>query len=107
MSGDEVLLQRVSIRMAITYEQGSEDIAVGIFLYVLSQLAHDGVEPRRATHEITGPTTTLQGPGPTASAPVATTRERDIMRERVAALLELNVGQEPAAQLDTADQLPW
>ena len=58
MNDDDVLLQRVTISVDIDYEPGSEHIAAGMFLDVLSRLAHDGVVPRWATLEITGPATT-------------------------------------------------
>ena len=53
-----MLLQRVTISVDIDYEPGSENIAAAMFLDVLSRLAHDGVEPRWTTLEITGAATT-------------------------------------------------
>jgi hypothetical protein len=58
VSADEVLVQRLTITVDIDYEPGYEHIAVGMFLDVLSRLAHDGAEPRWASLEITGPATT-------------------------------------------------
>jgi hypothetical protein len=58
VNDDEVLLQRVTISVDIDYEPGSENIAAAMFLDVLSRLAHDGVEPRWTTLEITGAATT-------------------------------------------------
>ena len=58
MSDDRPLLQRLTISVDIDYETGYEHIATGMFLDVLSRLTHDGVEPRWATLEITGPATT-------------------------------------------------
>ncbi|MGO9658254.1 MAG: hypothetical protein ACLQVK_11740 [Acidimicrobiales bacterium] len=58
MNHDEVLLQRVTVSVEIDYEAGSQHIAAAMCLDVMSRLAHDGVEPRWATLEITGPATT-------------------------------------------------
>lgn len=45
--------------MDIDYEPGYEHLAAGMYLDVLSRLAHDGAQPRRASLEVTGPATTL------------------------------------------------
>jgi hypothetical protein len=56
---DDLLLQRVTISVDIDYEPGYEQLAGAILVDVLSRLSRDGVEPRLATLEVTGPTTTL------------------------------------------------
>lgn len=55
---DEELLQRITISVDVDYEPGYEHVAAGALLNLLSHLAHDGVEPRCVTLEITGPRTT-------------------------------------------------
>ena len=58
MSGEEPLLQRITISIDLDYEPGYGHVAAGALLDVLSHLAHDGLEPRWVAVEITGPTTT-------------------------------------------------
>lgn len=55
---EDLLLQRFTISVDIDYEPSYEHLAAGILVDVLNRLARDGVEPRLATLEITGPTTT-------------------------------------------------
>jgi hypothetical protein len=58
MTEPEVLLQRITITIDIDHEHGYQYVATAALLDVISHLAHDGIEPRRVTLEITGPTTT-------------------------------------------------
>jgi len=58
MTGPQMLLQRITITIDIDHEPGYEYVATGALLDVISHLAHDGIEPRWVTLEITGPTTT-------------------------------------------------
>jgi hypothetical protein len=55
---DDDLLQRIKITVDIPAEPGTETIAAGALLDVLSHLQHDGIQPARTTLEITTPTTT-------------------------------------------------
>jgi hypothetical protein len=54
----EPLLQRITVTVDVDYEPGYEHIGAGLLLDVVSHLAHDGIEPRWLSLEITGPTTT-------------------------------------------------
>jgi hypothetical protein len=58
MRQPEILLQRITITIDIDHEPGYQYVATGALLDVISHLAHDGIEPRWVTLEITGPTTT-------------------------------------------------
>ena len=58
MNCPEPLLQRITITIDIDHEPGYQYVATGALLDVISHLAHDGIEPRWVTLEITGPTTT-------------------------------------------------
>ena len=58
MTEPELLLQRITITIDIDHEPGYEYVATGALLDVLSHLAHDGIEPRWVTLEVTGPATT-------------------------------------------------
>ena len=53
-----MMLQRITITIDIDHEPGYEYVATGALLDVISRLAHDGIEPRWVTLEITGPATT-------------------------------------------------
>ncbi len=58
MNCPEPLLQRITITIDIDHEPGYQYVATAALLDVISHLAHDGIEPRWVTLEITGPTTT-------------------------------------------------
>jgi len=58
MNCPEPLLQRITITIDIDHEPGYQYVATGALLDVISHLAHDGIEPRWVTLEITGPATT-------------------------------------------------
>jgi hypothetical protein len=58
MTKSEMLLQRITITIDIDHEPGYQYVATGALLDVISHLAHDGIEPRWVTLEITGPATT-------------------------------------------------
>jgi hypothetical protein len=53
----DIPCQRVVITVDFVDEPGSDTLAVGAFLDVLSHLEHDGIRPHRSTLEITTPTT--------------------------------------------------
>lgn len=55
---DEVLLQRFTITVDIDYEPGFEHVAAAILVDVLGHLGRDGIEPRWAALEVSGPATT-------------------------------------------------
>ena len=58
MSEHGPFLQRVTITVDFDYETGYEHLAAGIFLDVMGHLARDGAEPRWASLEVSGPTST-------------------------------------------------
>jgi hypothetical protein len=58
MTGPEGLIQRITITIEIDHEPGCEYVATGALLDVISHLAHDGIEPRWITLEMTGTATT-------------------------------------------------
>jgi hypothetical protein len=58
MTEPGVLRQRITITVDIDHEHGYEYVATGALLDVLGHLAHDGIEPRWVTLEITGTATT-------------------------------------------------
>jgi hypothetical protein len=58
MNCPEPVLQRITITIGIDHERGYEYVATGALLDVLDHLAHDGIEPRWVTLEITGTATT-------------------------------------------------
>jgi hypothetical protein len=58
MTNPEILLQRITITIDIDHEPGYEYVATSALLDVISRFAHDGIEPRWVTLEITGPATT-------------------------------------------------
>ena len=58
MNCPEPLLQRITITIDIDHEPGYQYVATSALLDVISHLAHDGIEPRWVTLEITGPATT-------------------------------------------------
>lgn len=58
MNDDGPLVQRVAITVDLDYEPGYEHLAAAMFLEVMGRLAHHGAEPRWASLEVSGPTST-------------------------------------------------
>jgi len=52
------VLQRITVSVDIDYEPDYQHIAAGVLLEVIGKLAHDGIEPRAVSLQISGPITT-------------------------------------------------